>query len=85
MKYNNMDNIKTEKLEGQLIAIKIIAGALIGVLSLLLITSIYGLVTKENNLTFISLIAVAISISAILPIQFVNMKNIKTELNSRSI
>jgi len=56
---------------------------LIGVLSLLLITSIYGLVTKENNLTFISLIAVAISLSAILPILFMNMKKIKKKINSR--
>lgn len=83
IKSKHMDNIKTEKLEGQLKGIKIIAGALIGVLSLLLITSIYGLVTKENNLTFISLIAVAISLSAILPLLFMNMKKIKKEINSR--
>lgn len=79
-----MKNKPTEKLEGELKAIKIITGALIGVLTLLLIISIYGLMTKERNSTFIPLIAVAISCSAILPLQFINMKKIKTELNSRN-
>jgi len=76
-----MNNKTTEKLESKLKAIKIITGALIGVLTLLLIISIYGLIAKENNSTFIALIAVAISCIAILPIQFINMKKIKTELN----
>ncbi|WP_299121400.1 hypothetical protein [uncultured Winogradskyella sp.] len=83
MKNNDIDNKTTEKLEGQLKGIKIITGALIGVLTMLLIVSVYGLVTKENNATFIALIAVAISCSGILPSQFINMKKIKTELNSR--
>ena len=83
MKNNDMDNKTTEKLEGQLKGIKIITGTLIGVLTLLLIISIYGLVTKENNSAFVALIAVAISCSGILPSQFINMKKIKTELNSR--
>lgn len=78
-----MDNKTTEKLEGELKAIKFLTGALIGVLTLLLIISIYGLIAKENNSTFISLIAVAVSLSAILPLQFINMKKIKTELNTR--
>ncbi len=83
MKNNNMDNKTTEKLESQLKVIKIITGTLIGVLTLLLTISIYGLVSKENNSTFIALIAVAISCSGILPLQFINMKKIKAELNTR--
>jgi hypothetical protein len=85
MKKEDFKNKTTEKLESELKAIKIISGALIGVLSLLLVSSVYGLIATDKSVIFIALIAVAISISAILPIQFVNMKNIKTELNSRSI
>ncbi|MBK7475047.1 MAG: hypothetical protein IPI11_03130 [Haliscomenobacter sp.] len=81
MKKEDLKNKTTERLKSELKAIKIITGALIGVLTLLFIISIYGLIVKENNSTFIALIAVAISLSAILPIQFVNMKNIKNKLN----
>ncbi|MBK8879853.1 MAG: hypothetical protein IPN74_15345 [Haliscomenobacter sp.] len=81
MKKEDLKNKTTERLKSELKAIKIITGALIGVLTLLFIISIYGLIAKENNSTFIALIAVAISLSAILPIQFVNMKNIKNKLN----
>lgn len=79
-----MNDKTTETLESELKAIKIIAGALILVLTLLLAISIYGLVAKENNATFIALIAVAISCSATLPLQFINMKKIRTELSKRS-
>jgi hypothetical protein len=83
MKKASFKNNTTEKLEGQLKAIIIIASMLFGVLSLLFITAIYGLITKENNSTFIALIVVAISLSAILPLQLINIKNIKDELKSR--
>jgi hypothetical protein len=73
----------TAKLESELKAIKIITGALIGVVILLLIISIYGLLAKENKSTFIALISVGISCIAILPLQFIIMKKIKTELNTR--
>ena len=80
MKLNEKTN---ENLESELKIIKAITGALIGVLIVLFTVNIYGLLTKENNSTFIALIAVGISCSAILPIQFINMKKIKTELESR--
>lgn len=83
MKKEDFKNKTTEKLESELKAIKGITGGLIGILSLLFISSIYGLIAAEKNSIFIALIAVAISLSAILPIQFVNMKKIKIELNSR--
>ena len=79
-----MNSKTTEKLVSELKAIKIIAGALIVVLTLLLVISIYGLIAKENNSTFIALIAVAISCSATLPLQFINMKKIRTELSKRN-
>tara|TARA_B110000090_G_C12946804_1_gene279552 strand:- start:228 stop:488 length:261 start_codon:yes stop_codon:yes gene_type:complete len=83
MKEDNLKNETSEKLESELQVIKIITGALIGVLSVLFTVSIYGLITKEDNATFISLIVVAISCSAILPLQFNSMKKIKTELELR--
>lgn len=83
MKKLDFKNKTTEKLEGELKAIKIIASMLFGVLALLLITSIYGLITQENKSTFIALLVVAISLSAILPLQFINMKKIKDELELR--
>jgi nitrate reductase NapE component len=83
MKKSDFKNKTTEKLEGELKAIKIIASMLFGVLALLLITSIYGLITQENKSTFIALLVVAISLSAILPLQFVNIKKIKDELELR--
>ncbi len=79
-----MKDKTTETLESELKVIKTIVGVLIVVLTLLLVISIYGLVAKENNATFIALIAVAISCSATLPIQFINMKKIRTELNRRN-
>ncbi|TPN86900.1 hypothetical protein [Aquimarina algicola] len=83
MKSIDLKNKTTEKLESELKRLKTIIGALIGVLILLFAVTIYGLLTKENKSTFIALIAVAISCSAILPMQFNNMKKIKTELNIR--
>jgi NADH:ubiquinone oxidoreductase subunit K len=85
MKNEKLKNRTTEKLESTLTAIKIISSALIGVLALLFIISIYGLIVKENKTTFISLITVAISLSAVLPLQFIIMKNINNELNKRKI
>lgn len=83
MKKEKLKNKATEKLEGELKAVKIITFMLLTVLILLYITSIYGIITKENNSTFIALIAIAVSLSAILPIQFINMKKIQDELKSR--
>ncbi|MEX0980984.1 MAG: hypothetical protein WD577_07460 [Bacteroidales bacterium] len=83
MKNTDLNNKTTEKLQSELKTIKTVTGALIGVLIVLFAVTIYGLLTKENNSTFIALIAVGISLSAILPLQFGNMKKIKTELNTR--
>ncbi|RCW24980.1 hypothetical protein [Marinilabilia salmonicolor] len=84
MKDKNLKNKTSKKLESKLKGIRILTIALIVVLALLLILSIYGFMTVKNNPTFIALIAVAISCSAILPSQFSNMRKIKTELNRRN-
>ena len=73
----------TEKLEGELKGLKIVNGALIGVLGLLFLVCIYGLLTKEDNGVFSALIVVPIALSAILPLNLGNIKKIKAELESR--
>ena len=73
----------TEKLEGEFKGLKIVNGALIGVLGLLFLVCIYGLLTKEDNGVFSALIVVPIALSAILPLNLGNIKKIKAELESR--
>lgn len=73
----------TEKLNGELKGLKMINGALIGVLSLLFIVCVYGLITKEDNSTFMALIVVPLALSAIIPLNYGNMKKIKNELELR--
>lgn len=84
MKNTELKDKSTEKLESELKTIKVISGALIGMLVVLLAISIYGLLNTENKTTFIALIVVAISLGAILPLQFSNMKKIKNELDTRN-
>ncbi len=83
MKNNDLKNKTTEELQTNLNLIKAISIALIVVLTLLVSITTYGFIMKDNKSTFIALFAVAISCGAMLPIQFVSMKKIKTELNSR--
>ncbi|MFP4845979.1 redox-active disulfide protein 2 [Winogradskyella sp. PE311] len=74
----------TEKLKGELKGLKMITGVLIGVLGLLFIVCVYGLITKEDNSTFTALIVVPLALSAIIPLNYGNMKKIKKELESRN-
>jgi len=80
---NNLESKSTKELQGSLKVLKIISIALIIVISLLLSITIYGILFKDNNATFIALFVVGVSCAAILPVQFISMKKIKTELNSR--
>ena len=73
----------TEKLKGELKSLQIVAGALAIVLFFLFSITIYGLVTKENKSTFIALLFVAFSCSAIMPFQMIMMNKIKKELKLR--
>jgi hypothetical protein len=84
MKKEDLKNKTSEKLESELKGIKMITGALIGVLTLLFAVNLYGLIWKDNTGAFMGGMIVAISLSAIIPIQFSNMKKIKTELNARN-
>ncbi len=72
-----------EKLNGELNSLKMVTGALIGVLAVLFIFCIYGIMSKEDNAFFISMIVVPIALSAIIPINYGKMKKIKIELESR--
>jgi FtsH-binding integral membrane protein len=78
-----MKNKSTEQLESNLNSIKGITIVLIFTITLLIGITVYGLLTKEDKSTFIALLTVGISCCAILPLQFINMKKIKSELNSR--
>ncbi len=82
MKNTDLKSKTTENLEAELKGIKIITWALIGILIPLFSLTIYGLITNKSS-TDLPLLVVAISCSAILPLQFINMKKIKTELNAR--
>lgn len=83
MKKDDLKNKPTQKLESELKTVKAITGALIGVLFVLFAVNLYGLLSKDNNAAFIAGMVVAISLSAILPLQFSTMKKIKTELKLR--
>ena len=80
---NNFSHKSTKELKGTLKMMKIISTSLSIVIFALLSTTIYGLIVKENNATFLALFVVGISCGAILPLQFSTMKKIKTELKSR--
>jgi hypothetical protein len=80
---NSFQNKSTKELESNLNLIKGITIALSIVIVFLLSITIYGMATNEENGTFVALFVVAISCSATLPLQFMNMKKIKTELQSR--
>ncbi len=73
----------TERLKAELNGIKIITGALVVILTVLFALNLYGLLSKDNNVAFIAGMAVAISLSAILPSQFSSIIKIKTELKLR--
>ena len=79
----NLQSKSSKELEGSLRATKVISTALLVVVTLLISITIFGLIFKDNNSTFLPLLVVGLSCSAILPLQFATMKNIKTELKSR--
>ena len=52
-------------------------------LTVLIGNTVYGLSAEEDKWIFIILLTVGISFCAILPLQFINKKKIKSEVNSR--
>lgn len=83
MNADDLKNKTTEQLQSSLQMIKATTGVLAVVLVLLLTITIYGLLNKEDNATFIALLAVAISSCGMLPLLYVSIKRIKTELQLR--
>jgi hypothetical protein len=83
LKNEQMKNKSTEQLKSELNSIKGVTIVLIFTIGLLTGITIYGLLTKEDKSMFIALFTVGISCCAVLPLQFMNMKKIKSELNSR--
>ena len=73
----------TEKLNSELKILKLSTGILTGILLVLFIICVFGLLTKDDNRVFISMIVVPIALSAILPLQYSNIKKIKAELKNR--
>ena len=74
----------TSKLISELKALKAVTSVLILVLGFLVGINIYGILMKDEIGTFIAGIAVAIALSAILPLQYANIKKIKAELRLRN-
>ena len=83
MKINKLKKKSTERLKSELNGVKIITGTLALILTVLFSVNLYGLLLKDKNTAFIAGMAVAISLSAILPSQFSSMIKIKKELKLR--
>jgi hypothetical protein len=80
---DDFKHIATAQLVSNLYLIKAITIALICAVTILLSMAIYRMATKEDNGTFVALFVVGVSCGASLPLQFMNMKKIKAELESR--
>ena len=83
MKKSKLKLKSTERLNSELRGLKIITGASTGILVVLFVVNLYGLFLKDNNGVFVVGMIVAIGLSAILPIQFIAMSRIKSELKHR--
>ena len=73
-----------EQIEGMIKAIKVITIAIAVVAGLVILLSIYTMLTKEDNSSSIPLIAVGASCFAMVPIQLLNIKKMKDELARRA-
>ena len=83
MQNTQLETQSTEYLTKSMNILKGIVGALIVIIIILFSISIYGLTMGENKTIYIALIALGVSCSVILAVQFILMKKIKTELRSR--
>ena len=83
MQNTQLETQSTEHLTKSINILKGIVGALIVIIIILFSISIYGLTMGENKTIYIALIALGVSCSVILSVQFILMKKIKTELRSR--
>ena len=83
MEKDDLKSKTSEKLESDLKITKMLTGVLTASLILLIAVNIYGLIFKDNNVTFIALMVVAISLGTLIPSQLSTIKKIKTELKWR--
>ena len=83
MKDDNFGNKTTERLLYYFTLIKRITIALICVIVLLVSIIVYRMVTEDDIKTYLPMFVVGVCCSGVLPIQFINMKKIKTELKLR--
>lgn len=83
MTKNSFENKTTDQLKASLGMLKGITIVLAVVIGLLITVNIYGLLTKEDDSTFIALFVVAISCGSMIPLQLISMKKIKNEIEDR--
>jgi amino acid permease len=80
---NNFKNKKIGELTFLFSLIKMITTAFIFIIVILLAITMHKMVTEDVFETSLPFFIIVIGCSATLPIQFINMKNIKTELKLR--
>ncbi|AZQ65391.1 hypothetical protein EI427_24580 [Flammeovirga pectinis] len=80
---NELISKTNEQLLNQLKGVRTLIGALIGILTVLLITTTYCIIAQENKMIFIPLLSVVFSCIAILPLQRKSIKAINAELKKR--
>ncbi len=84
MKKKVLKDKTLEKLTSDLATLKFTISALSGILIVLFIVTIYGFFSEKfDEITFTLFIIVAISCSAVIPINLGEMKQIKKELSLR--
>ncbi|MEQ6125022.1 hypothetical protein AAON49_12515 [Pseudotenacibaculum sp. MALMAid0570] len=77
--------LTTEQLKSRLKKTRVVVIVLIVMLSVLICASVYGLITKDNNPVFLSILVVGLFCFGTLPHQFKMMRKIKEEIESRRI
>ena len=75
----------TEQLKSHFKKTKVVVIVIMMMLTLLVCASIYGLITKDNNPVFISILVVSLFCFAAMSHQFKMMRKIKEELKNRRI
>ena len=79
----DLKNKNRSKLVAELQTYKILTYLIIGILILLIAVSVYGLMTKEDNTTFFSLLVIIICLSFCIPFNYSIIKKIKKEVELR--
>ncbi|WP_299159747.1 hypothetical protein [uncultured Tenacibaculum sp.] len=78
-----MKNKSIEELNRQIKVLKLVSKAMLITLILLLGVTVYGLLTKENKVVFITLMPIAFGLLTIIFLQYASIKKIKEEIKLR--